>query len=88
MTNKDNAIRDLDSYKPRSLGSGVRTATLDQMAVQNMGRDIVSPEQVKQWRKEAAKASPNKPNYWIFGGIVVSIVATAILLLKYKIIKL
>jgi hypothetical protein len=88
MTNKDNAIRDLESYKPRRLGSGVQTATLDQIALENTGRDIVSPEQVKQWRKEAAKANPNKPNYWIFGGIVVSVVATAILLLKYKIIKL
>jgi len=58
------------------------------MAFQNSGRDIVSPEQVKQWREEAAKANPNKPNYWIFGGIVVSVAAAAILLLKYKVIKL
>jgi hypothetical protein len=48
----------------------------------------VSQEQVREWRKQAAESNPSKTNYWVVGGIVVGVVATAILLLKYKVIKL
>jgi hypothetical protein len=88
MTNKDNAIRTLDAYKPRSLGGGIRTATLDQVAAQKTITDIVSQEQVREWRKQAAESNPSKPNYWIVGGMVVGVVAAAVLMIKYNIIKL
>lgn len=88
MTNKDNAIRTLDAYKPRSLGGGIRTATLDQVAAQKTITDIVSQEQVREWRKQAAESNPSKTNYWIVGGIMVGVVAAAVLLIKYNIIKL
>ncbi|MEO0338103.1 MAG: hypothetical protein AAF242_02710 [Bacteroidota bacterium] len=88
MTNKDNAIRTLDTFKARSLGSGIRTATLEQVAAQRTTSDIVSQEQLNEWRKQAAEANPGKTNYWIVLAIVFGTVSAAVLLVKYKVIKL
>lgn len=87
MTNKDRAVQELDGYKPRAYGGGVRTASLDQVAAQNTNTDMVTQEQMRRWRKQAAAAAP-APNYWIVGGIAAGVVAAGFLLIKYKVIKL
>ena len=87
MTNKENAIQLLDGYKPRAYGGGVRTASLEQVATQKTTEDMATRAQLRRWRRQSSQSAP-APNYWIVGGIVVGVVATAIVLIRYKIIQL
>ena len=87
MTNKDNAIRLLDAVKPRSLGSGIRTASLDQVAAQrSVSSDLASKEVMDKWIKESKEG--NKGNHWISLVIALGVVGLAIALIKLKVIKL
>lgn len=89
LSNKDRAIRGLEVVKPRKLGGGIRTATIEQVAGQNnMDNEIASKEQVQKWVKESKEAGKGRNRHWVTLAIVVSVVGVGIALVKYKVIKL
>ncbi|MEO0340743.1 MAG: hypothetical protein AAF242_16235 [Bacteroidota bacterium] len=89
FSNKDIAIRGLEVVKPRRLGGGIRTATLEQVAsLNNMDNDIASKEQVESWVKESKKATKGNNAHWITLAIVIGVLGAGIALVKYKVIKL
>jgi hypothetical protein len=86
MTNKDNAIRSLDQYKPRSYGSGIRTASIEQIAAQKNG--TVRPDFVlKNFSEEEWKKQSKQQMIYTIGG-VAGILVLAFTLVKLKLIKL
>ena len=87
MTNKDRAIQSLDSFKPRSLGGGIRTASLESIAAQKNGTVMKFDPIVKNFSEEEWKKQSRK-QLWLIGGLVTGLIVLTVVLLKLKVIKL
>ena len=87
MTNQEQAIRQLDAMtKPRALGAGVRTDTVEGVAAAKQGTVSFDPI-VRNFSEEEWRQKAKKQTLLIIGTVIVLISGT-VLLLKYKVIKI
>jgi hypothetical protein len=86
MTNKDLAIQEIESLKPRKLGSGIRMGTLEEMAASNSPDMSFAPDMEIYTDKPGQ--IPVKKAVWITLGVSIALVGIILGLIKYQIIKI
>lgn len=86
MTNKDLAIQEIESLKPRKLGSGIRMGTLEEMAASNSPNMSFAPD-LKIYTDKPGQM-PVKKATWITVGVSLALVGITLGLIKYRILKI
>lgn len=87
LTNKERAIRQLGETKPFSVGGPIRTIKIEDVAAQKQSTVKLDPIIMKSFSNQELDKRLKK-QLWIAMAVAAGLVVTAVLLLKYKIIKL